>query len=102
MKKYTVYVGLFDKDTKTQEITTIDAYKVAANIFCNTTGGATITEAVGVYTHDDGTVIVEPSLRCEVFGADSGSIHVAADQLKTALNQESVAIECAEVESVFY
>ena len=29
MVKYTIYCGLNDKDTKAQEITTIDAYKVA-------------------------------------------------------------------------
>lgn len=63
MTKTTMCIGLFDKVTKVQEINTIDAFKVAANIFAETTGGATITEGTGVYTHDDGTIII---------GADAG------------------------------
>lgn len=40
MTKTTICVGLLDKDSKRQEVTTLDAYKVAANIFAATTGGA--------------------------------------------------------------
>lgn len=101
MKKYTLYVGLNDKDSKHQEIATLDAYKVASNIFCTYTGGATISEAVGVYTHDDGTIITETSLRCEVYGAEIGAIMRAANELKTAFNQESILIESVETSSKF-
>jgi hypothetical protein len=101
MKKFTLYIGLYDKDSKRQEITTIDAYKVVANIFKVTTGGATITEAVGVYTHDNGDVVIEPSLRCEIFGATTEQIYQAAAQIKAALNQESIALEETEVNSKF-
>ena len=101
MTKYTLYVGLFDKETKRQEITTLDAYKITANIFKVTTGGATITEAVGVYTYDDGDIVIEPSLRCEIFGADSEQVYAAVKQIKVALNQESVVMEESEVNSRF-
>jgi gamma-glutamylcysteine synthetase len=101
MTKHTLYIGLYDKESKRQEITTIDAFKVVANIFKNTTGGATITEAVGVYTHDDGDIVIEPSLRCEIFGADLESVHAAISQIKTALNQKSIALEETEVNSKF-
>lgn len=102
MKKFILYVGLNDQETKQQEITTVDAYKVATNIFVATTGGATITEARGVYTHDDGTIVVENTLRCEIFGATTEQIEKAAKQLKTALNQESIAIEEIETNSRFF
>lgn len=101
MTKHTLYVGLYDKDSKRQEITTIDAFKVVANIFKDTTGGATITEATGVYTYNDGTVAIEPSLRCEIFGATTEQIYMAAAQIKTALNQEKIALEETEVNSKF-
>ena len=101
MKKYTLYVGLNDKDSKHQEITTLDAYKVASNIFCQYTGGATISEAVGVYTHDDGTIITETSLRCEIYGAEMSAIMRVANELKTAFNQESILIETVETTSNF-
>lgn len=102
MKKWTMCVGLLDKDTKHQEINLIDAFKVVSNIFAETTGGATITEGRGVYTHDDGTVVVEPTLVCTVYGRTLVEIKSAADLIKVALNQESVAIEETESNSMFY
>ena len=102
MKKFTICVGLLDKDSKMQEINTLDAFKVASNIFAQTTGRATITEGRGVYTHNDGTVVIEPTLVCTIYGSNIDSIKRAADALKTALNQESVAIEETESNSIFY
>lgn len=102
MKKFVMCVGLLDKDTKNQEINIIDAFKVASNIFAQTTGGATITEGRGVYTHHDGTVVIEPTLVCTIYGAEITDVKAAADALKIALNQESVAIEETESNSIFY
>lgn len=102
MKKFILYVGLNDQVTKRQEITTLDAYKVATNIFVEYTGGATISEARGIYTHDDGTIVTEITLRCEIFGANTEQIEKAASQLKVALNQESIAIEEVETNSRFF
>lgn len=101
MMKCTLFVGLNDMNTKHQEIATVDAYKIASNIFCAYTGGATISEAMGVYTHDDGTIITETSLRCEIYGAEIGAIMRAANELKTAFNQESILIESVETSSKF-
>ena len=99
--KYVLYCGLNDKDSHAQEVNTLDAYKIACNIFVETTGGATITEAKGVYTHDDGTIVVETTLRCEVFGAELVQIRKAAEMLKVAFNQESVAMERVISEAEF-
>ena len=102
MKKTTMCIGLLDKDSKHQEITTLDAFKVAANIFAETTGGATITEGTGVYTHDDGTIVIEPTLVCVIYGSDTATIERAANMAKIALNQESVTIETVESNSRFF
>ena len=102
MKKFVMCIGLLDKDTKVQEVNTIDAFKVASNIFAQTTGGATITEGRGVYTHNDGTIVIEPTLVCTIYGGHIDDIKAAADALKVALNQESVAIEETESNSIFY
>ena len=102
MTKTTIYIGLLDKDTKKQELTTLNAFKVAANIFAETTGGATITEGTGVYTHEDGTIVIEPTLVCIIYGADESQIEKAASLAKIALNQESVAIEICESNSKFF
>ncbi len=96
MQKFTIYCGLFDKETKKQEINTIDAFKIAQNLFIKYCEGVTISEAHGIYTHDDGTVVIEPTLRCEVFGSEN-QIKSVSSELKTVLNQESVIIEEAQV-----
>lgn len=102
MKKYTLCVGLFDKDSKRQEINTLDAYKIACNLFARHTGGATITEGRGIYTHENGEIVIEPSLVCMVYGATLEAVEAVAAALKIALNQESIAIECTEVNSWFF
>lgn len=102
MKKFTLYVGLFDKDSKHQEISTLDAFKMATNLFRQHTGGATISEARGIYTHENGEIVVEPTLRCEVFGATVEQIEAVAAELKVILNQEYIAIEEVEVNSRFF
>lgn len=102
MKKYTLYIGLNDQTTKQQEIGTVDAYKIATNIFCQYTGGATIYESKGVYTHNDGTIVIENTLLCLIFSDDPESVKKAAAALKTAFNQESVIIESTETNSIFF
>ena len=102
MTKTTMCIGLLDRESKQQEIATLDAFKIVSNIFTQTTGGATITEGMGVYTHDDGMVVVEPTLVCVIYGADESQILKAASMAKIALNQESVTIETVESNSRFF
>lgn len=42
MLKFTLYVGLNDKDSKKQEISTLEAYKIINKLLLNYTSGATI------------------------------------------------------------
>lgn len=102
MTKTTMCIGLLDQKTKKQEITTLDAFKVVANIFAETTGGATITEGTGIYTHKDGTVVIEPTLICVIYGSEISQVEKAAQMAKIALNQESVTIEVTESNSRFF
>lgn len=94
MNKYVLYVGMNDKDTKTQKITVLSAREMIMNtITAAGLSGATISEAVGVYKHEDGTIITEQTLRVEILFAADGQIKEICDTLKTALNQESIAVE---------
>lgn len=93
MEKYTLYLGLNDKDTKTQKIGTIEAYKICNNILMNYTDGATIFEANGLYKHDDGTIVVEKTLRIELLFVDENTIAKIVKQLKEVFNQESIAVQ---------
>jgi len=102
MTKNTMFIGLNDQISKRQEINTLDAFKIVSNIFREVTGGATITEGTGVYTHEDGTVVIEKTLIAAIYDCDMVHVIEAADQIKVALNQESVIIETTEVNSVFH
>lgn len=99
--KIILFVGLFDKDSKAQEISTLDAYKIASNLLADIIGFGTITEAVGIYTHDDGTIVNEPTLRIEVSGIELEPMKRLAIALKQAFNQESVGFEIVKSDFSF-
>ena len=92
-QKIIFFAGVFDKDAKAQEISTLDAYKIASNLLCDIIGFGTITEACGVYTHENGEIVQEPTLRIEVSGIDIESMKRLALALKSAFNQESIGFE---------
>ena len=98
-EKFTLYVGLNDKDSKVQEITTLEAYKIINNLLLAYTNGATIFEAVGIYKHDDGTFITENTLRIELMFVEKSAVKEIVENIKKILNQESVAVQREVVES---
>lgn len=99
MKKFTLYVGLNDKDTKMQKISTVDAYKMVENVVVKKTNGYTISEAKGYYRHEDGTITIENTLRIEMLFVNRELVKEFANTLKLMLNQESIAVEEATVTS---
>lgn len=96
MIKYVLFVGLNDKETKAQEISTIDAYKILSNFACKFVGYGTLTEARGVYTHDNGEIVEEVTIKCEFCGAELDAVKEFAEAAKAALNQESLGFETIE------
>ena len=101
MNKYTLYIGLNDKDTKRQQLDTLEASKIVQNILTEKTDGGTIYNATGVYRHHDGTIIIENTLRVEIVAVALEAIQEAVDIIKIALNQESIIMQTERVESVF-
>lgn len=94
MNKYILYVGMNDKDTHRQNITVLSAREVIMNtITGNGLDGATVSEAIGLYKHNDGTIITEQTLRVEILFATDKQIKDICDTLKRVLNQESIAVE---------
>lgn len=99
MKKFTLYLGLNDKDKKTQLINTVEAYKIVNNIITSYTDGATIFEASGIYKHEDGTVTIEKTLRIELLFIEKSTVLEIIKQLKMIFNQESIALSEEEIKS---
>jgi hypothetical protein len=99
MTRYTISVGLFDKDTHMQEISTIDAYKIMTRLVMKHSDGGTITEGTGLYTHKDGSVVIEPTLIVSLLFVDRETILILIDEIKNLFNQETVALEEMEINS---
>ena len=100
IEKYTLYVGLNDKETKTQKVNTVEAYKIIENLLLNlNVEGATIFEAKGLYKHDSGEYVIENTLRIEIMFVEKSIVKQLVDSIKAILNQESVAVQREVVES---
>lgn len=68
--KCTLLVGLFDKDTKRQEVSTETAEQLIADYFARSGRCCTLSRCTGVYRHNDGATVCEPSIRVEWFLTD--------------------------------
>lgn len=92
MIKYTLLVGLNDKDTKKQELTKVQAKKIISNIV---NLPSTISDATGIYKHLNGQVVKEKSIRIELYNDKSidKTIKDFIKKIKIALNQESILFE---------
>lgn len=101
MKKHILSVGLNDKDSKQQEILTLDAYKIAFNTVRKYYTGGTITEGRGFYTHESGDMVYETSLVISILFADDAKTAALIEDLKVLFNQESILFESYEIKADF-
>ena len=94
MIKYNIYIGLNDKDSKKQEVSTRRAREEVIKILNNNNiTGLTIYEVTGVFQHEDGTLTFEKSLKVELLEVKKEDVKKSIQELKKALNQESILIE---------
>ena len=103
MTRYTLTIGLFDKDTKRQKISSDMALRIVSDLVVQTIGYGTIYNGSGIYTHVNGSIVVEPSLVFFVDGEKDlkDKVKTLAWQIKKALNQESVMLEETVVKMEF-
>ena len=100
MKKFTLYLGLNDKDLKVQKISTLEAFKIVSNIIASRFDGGTIFEADGVYKHENGAYVIEKTLRIELLFVERPAVVEFVKVLKEIFNQESVAVQEETINSV--
>lgn len=87
-QKHELFIGLNDKDTKKQVISTEDAMLQVHQLI----GDCSMSLIQGYFTHADGSMVVEKTIKCEVFGMTDTDIHAVVSELKQNLNQESVLV----------
>lgn len=90
MKKVTFYIGLQDKDTKTELI----KYDEACKIIANRLDAFTIQKAQGCYRYYDDSLCFETSLIVTAIARYSdAAIEILANRLKLDFNQECIGVE---------
>lgn len=99
MYKNQLTIGLFDKDTEKQEVNTPEAKNLIAEILIGKFGifAFTMIECSGVYKMaSTGRIVFEPSIRVEIATDDELAADDIIDELKAALNQESIMHEVSK------
>ena len=95
LKKHTLYVGLNDKDTKTQLVSNPQAMDIV-NKIC---GDCSIREITGYYTHENGEKVKENTLKIELLFKEDNQVLTYCQDLKRLLNQESIALNVENINS---
>lgn len=110
MKKTTLYIGLNDKDTKTQIVETQKAIETIENALIENDIFATITIGNGLYKHENGEKVKETTAIIEILHAVTGwkekrklenAVKTVTAKLKTELNQESILKQTQQVKAIF-
>lgn len=92
--KYNIYIGLNDKDSKKQEVSTRKAREEVIKILNNNNiTGLTLYEVTGVFKHEDGATTFEKSLKVELLEVEEEDVLRSINELKKALNQECIMLE---------
>lgn len=100
--RYTIMIGLNDKDSRQPVKSYDDAKLEIGGRLAQLEIGATITRGTGVYKHDDGTVVIEETVVISIIDFDGSWEAVAQafyDGVKRDYNQESIAVMEDKIES---
>ena len=102
MNKTTLYIGLNDKDTKTQILDDTSAVNIVTTLLnAHGVNGATVYKARGVYKHENGDIIIENTLRVEIIEPAVNLLTGAIISIKKALNQEAIIKQVENITSDF-
>lgn len=101
-KLYTIFVGLNDRVTKKQEIPTTEAEEYIKGITCQAFEGATVSMAYGIYKHENGTQVVENTIRIELVFVNDENVKKYVRDLKEFFNQESIMVSMVETTTEFW
>ena len=89
---YKIFLGLNDASSKKQEIMTEDALVMVSLYLANHFEGATCYNSIGVYRHEDGTIVRENSIVIELVYVTEFMVESLVKHLQQVFNQESVMI----------
>ena len=101
--KYTLYVGLNDKDTQQQTFGMLEAKQAMFMIVRKYAGGCTFLEAQDCwYDEDKKAMISENTIVCVLLDITPEAVKSIMDEALTTFNQSSILLETEEVRGAFY
>jgi hypothetical protein len=101
--RYVLYIGTNDKDTYKMEMTQEEAKKRVDDILLSHFGGYTMHEASGYWVDEDGASTSEYTLVCTIDDPESADeVYAACDEIKEALNQNTILVEHATIKMQYY
>ena len=99
---YTLYIGTNDKDTYTQ-IIPMDAAKQLVDAICaKQVDSFTLQDARGAWGDDKGVITHEDTIICQLDEIDEEALLQICDDLRSALNQNTILIQKEWVQLDFY
>ena len=101
-EKYSLYLGLNDKDTYEQIISTEDALEKANLICAKYAGGYTQLSARGGWTNDDGTLGHENTIVYLLYDISEENLKKLLDEFLKEFNQSSVLVEKETASHIYY
>ena len=100
--KYTMYIGLNDKETYEQIVSIEEAEQIVTEIALEYVGGFTLTQGKGAYKDEDDVITYENSLIIAFTDASEEDMKAIMDDILVSLNQNAVLIETQSVIYTFY
>ncbi len=90
---YTLYVGTNDRDTYKQEIPTDEAKHIVDEICTKYVNGFTVQDSIGTWNDENNMITHENTIMCYLDDIDETTLHRICDEIRTALNQNTVLVQ---------
>lgn len=101
-QKYTLYIGLNDRDTYSQKISTSDARQIVDEICARHTDGYTSFNGAGGWVDSSGVLTQEETLVYMFYDIDENHLTQIMDEALDALNQSSILVEKDQAAYTYY
>lgn len=100
--EYTIYVGLNDKDTYRQLLSTAQAKEIIDAICIQYVDGYTVTEAEGAWMDEKNVLTRENTLVYHFREADEEALREMMNRIMQALNQNTILMEVRTASGIYY
>lgn len=101
-KRYDIYLGCNNKYDNSNENLSTFTTKIVETILSNYEMGFSITKQLGGYIHQDGTYILEDSIKISVIGdIESHIVDEFISDLKKFFEQETILVSIEQVKTEY-